>query len=157
MEKRNRIYADTSVFGGIADKEFESISKRFFEEVREGKHELIMSDVTAEELRDAPETIRLFIAGLPEGSIERVTLNQEMVALRDAYLAAKVVGRAQIDDAAHVAVATVMKADVILSWNFKHLVKWSRIRRFNAVNLTLGYPLMTILSPREVVADEEEA
>jgi predicted nucleic acid-binding protein len=156
MKKRNRIYADTSVFGGITDKEFQSVSKGFFEEVQKGKHGLIISEVTAEELREAPETIRLFVADLPEEAIERVALNQEMRDLRDAYLAAKVVGRAQIDDAAHVAVATVAKADLIVSWNFKHLVKWSRIRRFNAVNLTLGYPLMTILSPREVVADEEE-
>jgi len=155
MGKRNRIYADTSVFGGVADKEFQSVSKRFFEEVRKGIHGLIISEVTAEELRDAPETIRLFVASLPEDSVERVALNQEMRDLRDAYLAAKVLGRAQIDDAAHVAVATVAKADLIVSWNFKHLVKWYRIRRFNAVNLTLGYPLMTIMSPREVIADEE--
>lgn len=76
--------------------------------------------------------------------------------LRDAYLAAKVVGPRWSDDAAHVATATVARADLIVSWNFRHLVKWEKIRKFNAVNLAMGYPVMTILSPREVIRDDEE-
>ncbi len=59
-------------------------------------------------------------------------------------------------DAVHVAAATVAGADVILSWNFKHIVNFSRIRRFNSVNVALGYRTMTILSPMEVVYEDEK-
>jgi len=155
MRRRNRIYTDTSVFGGIADREFSTVSRRFFEEVRRGKHLLIVSEISARELQDAPLVVRRFVAGLPEDAIENLAFTNEMADLRDAYLSAKILGRRWSDDAAHVAAATVTGADLIVSWNFKHLVKWEKIRAFNAVNLAHGYPLMTILSPREVIADEE--
>ena len=51
----------------------------------------------------------------------------------------------------HVALATVARADVILSWNFRHIVHLDKIRRFNAVNLRQGYAIMEIRSPREFV------
>lgn len=156
MARKNRIYVDTSVFGGVFDKEFAALTELFFEEVRVGKHVLLVSDITARELMDAPSSIRLFPASVPEESLERIAFSSEMADLRDAYLKAAVVGPRWSDDAAHVAAATVARADLIVSWNFKHLVKWSKIRAFNAVNLTLGYPMMTILSPREVVSDEED-
>jgi len=76
-----------------------------------------------------------------------------MAALQDAHLAARVISRRWSDDAAHVAAATAARADLVVSWNFRHIVKWDRIRAFNSVNLSWGCPLMTILSPREVVAE----
>ena len=154
--RRNRVYADTSVFGGIADTEFAIITNRFFDEVRRGKHILIVSEVTVRELQGAPEDIRRFLIEFPAEAIETLPFTPEMDELQNAYLDAKIVGRRSIDDAAHVAAATVARADIIVSWNFRHIVKWDRIRGFNAVNLLLGYPIMTILSPREVIADEEE-
>ena len=154
--KKNRIYVDTSVFGGVSDEEFSYITRRFFDEVRAGKHLLLLSEVTARELSGAPLDIRRHVAGLPEDVLEHLGFTGEMAELRDAYLDANVAGRRWSDDAAHVAAATVARADLLVSWNFKHLVKWDKIRAFNAVNLRLGYPLITILSPREVVADEED-
>ena len=54
------------------------------------------------------------------------------------------------DDGLHIAVATVGEADVLVSWNFKHIVRFDKIRRFNAVNLEFGYKPLQIFSPREV-------
>lgn len=54
-------------------------------------------------------------------------------------------------DAHHIALATVARADLVVSWNFKHIVHWEKMRGFNAVNLREGYPLIEIHSPREVV------
>jgi len=155
MERRTRVYADTSVFGGVWDREFAVVTRRFFAEVRSGKYVILISEVTARELEGAPSTIRRFMAGLPPSAIEPIIFSREMAELRDAYLAAGVLAAKWRDDAAHVAAATVARADLIVSWNFRHLVKWDKIRAFNAVNLSLGYPLMTILSPREVISDEE--
>ncbi len=155
MQKQDRIYVDTSVFGGVFDDSFSEVSSRFFEEVEIGGHIVLLSDITSGELRDAPERVRDFVAGLTESAIEEIGFTSEMAELRDAYLAANVVGPRWADDAAHVASATIARADAIVSWNFRHLVKWEKIRAFNAVNLLLGYPIMTILSPREVIRNEE--
>ncbi|HPA44701.1 MAG TPA: PIN domain protein [bacterium] len=156
MIRKTRIYADTSVFGGVADEEFKTIAFRFFEEVHAGRYALIISEITARELRDAPVVVRQFVSTLPEDAVEDLPFTPEMLELRNAYLSAKVVGQRWSDDAAHVAAATVARADLIVSWNFRHIVNWDKIRSFNSVNLRLGYPLMTILSPREVIANEED-
>jgi hypothetical protein len=105
--RKNRIYADTSVFGGIVDDEFKNISLRFFDEVRRGRHSLILSEVTARELQGAPLVVRQFIADLPEDAMESLAFSAEMLTLRSAYLKAKVVARRWGDDAAHVAACVV--------------------------------------------------
>ncbi len=77
--------------------------------------------------------------------------------LRDAYLRAGVVTPKYADDALHVAQATLARVDVIVSWNFKHLVNPTRIRMFNGVNLAQGYGLVVIMTPSEVIGFLEEA
>lgn len=153
--KKNRIYADTSVFGGVFDPEFAEYSMRFFDEVRMGRHILLISTITLQELKQAPLEVRNFLAGIPARMIEKHKFNDEMGILREAYLTAKVIERKWVDDASHVAIATVSRADLIVSWNFRHMVKLEKIRGYNAVNMKMGYPLVTILSPREVISDEE--
>lgn len=59
-------------------------------------------------------------------------------------------------DALHVALASVGGADVLVSWNFKHVVNLGKIRSFNAVNLEQGYGLIEIRTPKEVLSDEKE-
>ena len=67
------------------------------------------------------------------------------------YLDAGVVGPASGNDALHVAIATVARADVVASWNFKHIVHMDKVRGFNAVNLSEGSPLIDIRSPLELI------
>ena len=154
--KMVRVYADTSVFGGAFDDAFLFVTCRFFDEVRMGKYRLVVSEIAARELSEAPLQVRDLLSSLPSGSVERLAFSQEMLELRDAYLSAGVIGEKWIDDAAHVAAATVARVDLLVSWNFRHLVQWEKIRAFNAVNLNLGYPMITILSPREVISHEEK-
>ena len=151
-----RIYADTSVFGGCFDPEFELATRELFDAIRAGSYKLVVSEVVIRELEGSPEPVRHMFLDLPEERIERAVLTQESLALRDAYIAAKVLGPRWIDDAAHVAIATVSRVDMIVSWNFRHLVRVDRMRQFNAVNLRLGFPLIDIRSPRELVYDEDE-
>jgi hypothetical protein len=94
--KRLRVYADTSVFGGCFDAEFELESRRFFEEVREGRFLAVISDITAIELERAPQEVQSLLASLPEGQVEIVASSDESRALRDAYIEARVVGRASL-------------------------------------------------------------
>lgn len=66
-------------------------------------------------------------------------------------MSGRVVGNSASDDAFHVALAIVHGADLIVSWNFKHLVHVDRIRAFNSVSVQMGYNTIDIRSPKEVV------
>ena len=91
---------------------------------------------------------------LPETCREEITINQEVRDLSRAYLDAGIVGPQWLDDTLHVAAASVARADAIVSWNFKHIVRLDKIRAYNAVNLSEGYGALQIVSPREVIFDE---
>jgi hypothetical protein len=59
-------------------------------------------------------------------------------------------------DAQHIAIATISRVEVLVSWNFRHIVNLQRIRGYNAVNLRDGYPLLEIRTPQEVIRYAEE-
>lgn len=151
-----RIYADTSVVGGCFDEEFAAESLRFFGLVRSGRIRLLISDLVIAELEDAPEPVRQFLTLISEDAVEDVPLSQEITALRDAYIAAGVVGRRWLDDAGHVAAATIAKADAIVSWNFKYIVRLDKMRAYNEINQSLGYGTLTIITPLEVPDENSE-
>lgn len=65
-----------------------------------------------------------------------------------------IIGPGSRADALHVALATIAKVDVLVSWNFKHIVNLGRIRLFNGVNLEQGYGPLEIRTPREVLYEE---
>jgi len=150
-------YADTSVYGGVFDDEFSKRSRRFFELVGLGRFALLVSDVVRQEVSRAPAEVQTFLERLLP-HMRLVRFDERVMALRDAYVAHKIVSARWADDAAHVATATVGDADLIVSWNFRHIVHLDRIRRYNAVNALCGYGPVEIRSPAEVIeyGDEDE-
>lgn len=145
------LYPDTSVFGGPFDPEFASASDALFDAVARGRFRLLISTTTASEIARAPTQVRALARRVFSGPVVFQETSPEMHALRDAYIAAGVLGRASMADALHVASASVGGADMIVSWNFKHIVNYQRIRGFHAVNAARGYPALEIYSPLEVV------
>jgi predicted nucleic acid-binding protein len=146
-----RVYMDTSVLGGCFDDEFAGPSRAFFDEVSAGKIVPLLSATLLREAEDAPEEVRDLLAETLQVPCERIDVTTEMVDLRDAYVKAKVVTARYADDALHVAQATLAQADVIASWNFKHLVNPARIRGFNEVNAAQGHAQVVILTPADIV------
>ncbi len=153
---RIRVYVDTSVFGGVADEEFADASRRFFGRVENGDFLLLLSLHTADELVGAPDQVKQLVESLPAECVERIAPDDEVAALAEAYIAAGALGRASELDARHVAAATVARADVLLSWNFKHIVNYDRIRKFNGVNVLNGYSTIDIRSPLEMEHEDED-
>jgi PIN domain len=151
VKKPVRVYADTSVFGGCFDDEFRTESVRFFEEVRDGRFVLVVSNVTLDELELAPDAVRAILVELPAQQGEIVATSAESDGLRNAYLEAAVVGPASSNDAAHIAVATISNVDLVVSWNFKHIVHFEKIGGSEGVNSLRGYRSSRIYSPQEVV------
>lgn len=153
--KRFRIYADTSVFGGCYDSEFKEDSLCFFKDIKSGRYILLLTEVVLAELQGAPEKVRDILKELPPSSVELINLNDEIIALRDAYIAAGIIKERWLDDATHVAAATAARADAIVSWNFKHIVRLDKMKQYNEVNLFNGYGILTIISPKELMSDED--
>ena len=149
-----KIYLDTSVFGGCFDEEFAKDSLRLLEQIQAGKFRLVMSETVLTELESAPAQVQNALAAIPKNYIETVGSNPEVAALQQAYLEAKVVGPASAADAEHIAIATVARADMIVSWNFRHIVHYEKIAGYLSVNLRLGYGPIGIYSPKEMVSYE---
>jgi len=151
-----RVYVDTSVFSGTKDKEFAGPSRRFFANVRKGKYVVLVSQIVLGELQPAPPLVKRVLESIPKRSIERVEMTDDVAQLADAYVAAGILTETSKDDALHVAMATVARADLIVSWNFRHIVNFHRIQLYNSVNLANGYGLVDVRSPLEVVYDDED-
>ena len=145
-----RIYVDTSVFGGVFDKEFAEPTKHFFFEVDAGRFSIVTSAIVEAEIEPAPETIRDFFTRY-ETVAEIANITQEMLNLRHQYISSGVVTPKSAEDALHVAIATVTKCNLIVSWNFKHIVHFDKIPKYNAVNTLNGYGQIGIYSPMEVI------
>jgi len=155
MKEPIRVYADTSVFGGVFDEEFSEPSRRFFELVKQGRFVLVVSPVVRRELDHAPERVKRLLEAA-EPMAEHVALTAEALSLQAAYLADRVVSERFSNDALHVAIATVSRCTMIVSWNFKHIVHFERIPLYNAVNTREGHLPLAIYSPREVIENEDE-
>ncbi len=149
-----RIYTDTSVLGGCEDAEFAEHSVRLMEGFMTGERLLVLSTLTVQELAAAPDEVRRRLSSVPEAHIETLQLDAEAGELAEAYVAAGVLTARMRADAQHIAIATVGRVDVLVSWNFKHIVNLQRIHGYNSVNLRKGYPMIEIRTPREVLSDE---
>ena len=146
-----RFYFDTSVISGVFDTEFEEHSTILMERVKLGQIKAVISEVADEEIMKARKEIRDFYKSLPKDSIEFVEITKDAVMLADTYIADKVVGKTSRNDCLHIGIATVCKVDLLVSWNFKHIVNIYRIRGYNSVNIKLGFPPLEIRSPKDIV------
>ena len=150
-----RIYADTSVIGGCEDDEFRDASRRLFEDFKSGMATLVLSDLTLRELENAPERVRAVLEQVPQEHKETVSDSAASAELAKAYIEAGAVGVSSRADAAHVALATLTGADVLASWNFRHMVNWRRIRSYNEVNVERGHDSIDIRTPQEIAVDSQ--
>lgn len=150
-----RYYIDTSVFGGYFDSEFEFATQRLFNQISHLGIKILYSELTRNELINAPENVKEFVNSLPEDTIEYIDIVDEALDLADLYIFENVVGKTSKEDCIHIALATIHKADVLVSWNFKHIVNLTRIRGYNSVNLKTGYPTIEIRSPLELIEYED--
>ena len=150
-----RVYADTSVFGGALDEEFAKSSRAFFEQVRAGRFQRVVSALVESELTQAPGPVKDLYEDL-SAQAEPAPVTPEALQLQEAYLRAGIVGPRWQADALHVAVASVSACRILVSWNFEHIVHFDKIALYNAVNITHGFPQLGIHTPQEVIAYEDE-
>jgi len=152
---KQRVYIDTSVIGGCFDEEFQDWSIRLINEIETGQIIAVISDITYREIELAPKNVQDILFKLPEEFIENIISDTEVETLAENYIKAGAVSKKFYEDALHIANATIRKADILVSWNFKHIVNIDRIRKYNAVNLMFGYSTIEIRTPREILKNHE--
>ena|ERR1035437_5575382 len=152
---KQRIYIDTSVIGGYFDEEFFEATKGLFERFENNEIIFVISDLLDLELLGAPQNVRELLQNYAAEKFERVKLTEEAIKLADTYITEKVVGKSSLEDCRHIALATIYKVDVLASWNFKHIVNLDKIKGYNSVNYKLGYPMIEIRSPKDLLHYED--
>jgi hypothetical protein len=153
---RQRIYIDTSVVGGYLDEEFKEATMKLFDRWISGEVTFVASDLLELELLNAPKQVRELLPSFTDQELERIEFSQEASQLADEYIQSGVVGKTSLEDCRHIALASINKVDVLASWNFKHIVNLDRIKGYNSVNLRMGYSMLEIRSPKDLIKYGDE-
>lgn len=148
---KQRVYIDTSVVGGYFDEEFKEATIKLFNRFENDEVIFVVSELLDLELVNAPIKVRELLTFYPKDKFERIEFTEEASLLAETYITEKVVGKTSLEDCRHIALATIHKVDVLASWNFKHVVNLERIKGYNSVNLRLGYSMLEIRSPKDLV------
>jgi len=149
---KKKVYIVTSVVGGYFDKEFEKDTIPFFDSIRKGEIIIIVSDLLEAELLGAPRFINELLRSMPSEFVEKTKLSSEATILAEKNIESKVVGKTSKADCQHIAMATICRVDILVSWNFKHIVNLDRIRGYNGINFQNGYPMIEIRTPKEILS-----
>ena len=153
--KVRTLYLETSIFGFWSDETPANREKResvrmLLRQIRQGRFHGVMSAFVLRELRRWEGSP--ILARIQELPLDVVEVDPEEVeGIAQEYVRAGVLGPAHVEDTRHVACATVLNVDVLVSLNLRHIANTWRVQGFNAVNLKLGYKALTVATPQEVI------
>ena len=152
-----KIYLETTLFNYYfdTDRDAHPDTVMLFTEIAEGKYEAYTSDAATDELKAAPAPKSVMMLALIEKyKIKMLTANEAVDKLVAIYIAEKIIPAKYKTDGVHIAVAAVNGLDFVVSMNFKHIVKVQTARRANAINVYKGYRAVEIVTPMEIVENE---
>jgi predicted nucleic acid-binding protein len=151
MTRKLRIYLDTSIFSAFYDErtpERQRLTQQFWSGLK--AYEVLCSQLVLDELaRVSDPVLRERLIQLSQ-ECQVLAVGEAEQELARAYLAAGVVPARYIADAIHIAIAVLGGADILVSWNFQHLVRRSTRLLVNYINARRGLPPLEILAPPEV-------
>ena len=146
-----RIYLDTSVFSAYGDErtpERMLETREFWSRVSD--FEGSTSTLVRAEIERTPDVRRRAKMLELVGLTACMEIGDEMHELARKYVERGIFGPAMYSDALHVAIAVLTRQDILVSWNFKHLVNRRKRAQVNEVNVLLGLPTIEILAPSEL-------
>jgi hypothetical protein len=152
-----KVYLETTLFNFYVDenRDAHAYTVKLFKEIAEGKYEAYTSTYVTDELENAPEAKRDEMMRLiPEYDIAVLAPNEEAARIADIYIREGIIPQKYRTDGLHIAIATVNDLDMIVSMNFRHIVKRKTILATGKINNLNGYRAIEIYSPMEVVEDE---
>ena len=154
-----KLYLETTMFNYYFEKEREAHADtvKLFQEIKAGKYQAFTSVYALRELRDAPpDKMNKMLALIEEYGIATLDFSTEAEQLAEIYAREKIIPAKYGTDSVHIAVATINDLDMILSLNFKHIVRKKTIELTELVNTREGYHKIKIYTPMEVVEHEHE-
>jgi predicted nucleic acid-binding protein len=154
-----RLYLDTSVIGAVSDEEMPErirITRALLDSIVEGKHTGIISNIVLEEIDRCPQELKeKLVAEIQKIPVLVISEDENSAQLFETYEKEDFIRKGARLDLRHLAVATAGGVDAVVSWNFRDIVNIRTRRAVHAINLRLGYPLIEIVSPEEVIVYEE--
>ncbi len=150
------MYLETTIFNfPFADDapQYKADTLRLFEEIRAGKFNAFTSEYVMDELEDTKDPVKRdkMLSLIPEYGIKVIPMSKKSEHLANAYIMAGVIPGKFLADAIHIAAATVAGIDLIISLNFKHIVKHKTIIETDFINAREGYKRVFIYTPAEVI------
>jgi predicted nucleic acid-binding protein len=158
--KKIKVYLDTSTISHLYAEdvpEKESETNLLWEDFIMGKYDIYISQVVLTEIQKCSEPKRAkMLRRMRE--IEFTVLNEsdEVEYLANEYIKAGVLKAKSSDDCFHIAYAVINNCDVIVSWNFKHLVNFRTIDKVRVVNAINRYKEIGIISPNMLLEEVDE-
>lgn len=160
--KKPVLYLETSIFGFCFDKDPRNAYRKeavvtLFKQIISERFKALVSPLTIRELSKTPSPYNeKFLNLIKEMKAEESKVDEsEVETLAQRYIDEKVIPADFLDDARHVAFATIGKVDVLVSLNLAHIANEWVIRKINGINLKEGYPLLNIRTPEEVIEYED--
>ncbi len=154
-----KVYLDTSIISAyfdVRDKKRQEITKKWWKEILIKKYEVYISELVERELNETKDKKRRDeLLGLIEG-IKILEITEEIEELSKAYIENEIIPEGYIDDALHIAIATVKGIELLISWNFTHMVNYEVKHKVKGVNILKGYKEIEIESPLELGGGEYE-
>lgn len=156
--KKLKLYLDTSIISHLDapdTPEKMADTKKLWDEIRSGKYEVYLSDTTFDELARCHEPKRSFLADrMGEIAFRRFADSDESLDLAEKFIDFGILREKSKDDCRHIAVAILTGCDIIVSWNFKHIVNPKTMRGVKMVTTSEGYKDLMICTPTMLVEGE---
>lgn len=154
--KKLRLYLDTSIINFAIDNrdlEKNEITKKLLGEIRQGKYTAFISSVVITEIErcDNKEKRENLLKIIKDFSPEELIIDEEVQRLAKRYVEEGIIPVKYLDDARHIAVASVNDLDVVVSWNLEHIVKMKTEKEVGRINVFMRYRAIDIYSPQEIV------
>ena len=150
-----KLYLETTIINFLtADvvPEKREITENMMDEITDDKHFACISDLVLAEIEDAPSGKREQLHQIiSKYNLKSIQVNEEAINLGREYVKNSLIPEKYERDAFHVGIASVNHFDALISWNMQHIVKLKTIKGVKLINLRLGYPLLEICTPEEVV------
>jgi predicted nucleic acid-binding protein len=158
MEKKLKIYLDTSIISYLDQQDVPermAETHTLWDKIKAGRFDVVLSTVTTREIDDCDEQKRnTLYEYLAEIHFSTVEVNERVMEIAGRIVNFGILKQKSFDDCQHIAAAITSGCDIIVSWNFKHIVNVNTIKGVKAITALEGYKDILIYSPSLLIEGE---
>ena len=161
MKNKIRIYLDTSVISYLDQQDAPEQMKQtqeVWEILASGEYEIVISSIALTEIAKCDEKkLERLTSYISEIDYIDFDSNKEVNELADLIIQEEILRPKSKEDATHIAAAILSESDIILSWNFKHLVNIKTINGVRKICFNRSFnKIIDIYSPNILLEKEDD-